>query len=54
MILCNKRIKNNNHITLLCRIGEMIMYLEIKDVKKSYGQNGSYVQVLKGVSTGVE
>ncbi|MBO4391129.1 MAG: ABC transporter ATP-binding protein [Lachnospiraceae bacterium] len=30
------------------------MYLEIKDVKKSYGQNGSYVQVLKGVSTGVE
>jgi len=30
------------------------MYLEIKDVKKSYGRDGSYVQVLKGVNTGVE
>jgi len=30
------------------------VYLEIKDVKKSYGQDGSYVQVLKGVNTGVE
>lgn len=30
------------------------MYLEIEDVKKSYGQDGSYVQVLKGVNTGVE
>ena len=30
------------------------MYLEIKDVKKSYGSDGSYIQVLKGVSTGVE
>ena len=30
------------------------MYLEIKDVKKSYGQDGSYVQVLKGVNTGVD
>ena len=30
------------------------MYLEIKNVKKSYGQDGSYVQVLKGVNTGVE
>jgi putative ABC transport system ATP-binding protein len=30
------------------------MYIEIKDVKKSYGQDGSYVQVLKGVNTGVE
>ncbi len=30
------------------------MYLEIKDVKKSYGQDGSYVQGLKGVNTGVE
>ena len=30
------------------------MYLEIKNVKKSYGQGGSYVQVLKGVNTGVE
>ena len=30
------------------------MYLEIKDVKKSYGKDAGYVQVLKGVSTGVE
>ncbi|MCR4650940.1 MAG: ABC transporter ATP-binding protein [Lachnospiraceae bacterium] len=30
------------------------MYLEIKDVKKSYGQAGSYVQVLKGVNTSIE
>ena len=30
------------------------MYLEIKGVKKSYGQDGSFVQVLKGVNTGVE
>ena len=30
------------------------MYLEIKEVKKSYGTGGSYVQVLKGVNTGVE
>lgn len=30
------------------------MYLEIKDVKKSYGKDSSYIQVLKGVATGVE
>ena len=30
------------------------MYLEIKNVKKSYGSGESYVQVLKGVNTGVE
>ncbi len=30
------------------------MYLEIRDLKKSYGSNGSYIQVLKGVNTGVE
>lgn len=30
------------------------MYLEVKDVKKSYGEGGSYIQVLKGVSTSVE
>ncbi|MDO5520233.1 MAG: ABC transporter ATP-binding protein [bacterium] len=30
------------------------MYVEIKDVKKSYGENGSYIQVLKGITTGVE
>lgn len=30
------------------------MYLEIKNVKKSYGEGGSFVQVLKGVNTFVE
>ena len=30
------------------------MYLEVKDVKKSYGKDTSYIQVLKGVSTTVE
>lgn len=30
------------------------MYLEIKDVKKSYGKDAIFIQVLKGVSTGVE
>ena len=32
----------------------MNMYLEIRNVKKSYGEGGSFVQVLKGVTTGVE
>ena len=26
----------------------------MKNLKKSYGENGSYMQVLKGISTGVE
>ncbi len=30
------------------------MYLEIKDVKKSYGNDSNYIQVLKGVTTGLE
>ena len=30
------------------------MYVEVKDLKKSYGEGGGYVQVLKGVSVGVE
>lgn len=30
------------------------MYLEVKEVKKSYGKDDSYIQVLKGVSTGLE
>ena len=30
------------------------MYLEVKEVKKSYGEDGSYTQVLKGISAGVE
>ena len=35
-------------------MGDDRMYLTIKDVKNSYGENGSYMQVLKGVSTEVE
>ena len=30
------------------------MYLKVSGVKKSYGEGGSYVQVLKGINTGVE
>ena len=30
------------------------MYLEVSGVKKSYGEGGSYVQVLKGINTRVE
>ena len=30
------------------------MYLQVKDVKKSYGKDSSYVQELKGISTGLE
>ena len=30
------------------------MYVEVNDLKKSYGEGGSYVQVLKGVTVGVE
>ena len=30
------------------------MYLEVRNLKKSYGENGSYVQVLKGINTEVE
>ena len=30
------------------------MYVEVTDLKKSYGEGGSFVQVLKGVTVGVE
>ncbi len=30
------------------------MYLEIKDVKKSYGKDSSHIQVLKGISADIE
>lgn len=30
------------------------MYLEVRNMKKSYGKDGSYIQVLKGITTGVE
>ena len=31
-----------------------ILYLEISDLHKSYGEAGSYIEVLKGVNTGLE
>lgn len=30
------------------------MYLEVHDIKKSYGENASYIQVLKGITTELE
>ncbi|MCR5214386.1 MAG: ABC transporter ATP-binding protein [Eubacterium sp.] len=30
------------------------MYVQVSDVKKSYGEGGSFIQVLKGISVGVE
>lgn len=30
------------------------MYLQVKDLQKSYGKDSSYMQVLKGITTGVE
>ncbi|OPJ59565.1 ABC transporter ATP-binding protein [Clostridium oryzae] len=30
------------------------MYLEVKAMKKSYGENESYIEVLKGITTGLE
>ncbi|MDO5574749.1 MAG: ABC transporter ATP-binding protein [bacterium] len=30
------------------------MYLEVRDLQKSYGRDASYIQVLKGITTGVE
>lgn len=30
------------------------MYLEIKDMKKSFGSGESYNQVLKGITTNIE
>lgn len=30
------------------------MYLEVKDLKKSYGEGSSYVQVLKGINTSLD
>nr|WP_320025395.1 ABC transporter ATP-binding protein [uncultured Acetobacterium sp.] len=30
------------------------MFIEVTDIKKSYGEGGSYVQVLKGVTTVIE
>ena len=34
--------------------GAEVMYVEVKDLKKSYGNGEGYVQVLRGISTGIE
>ena len=34
--------------------GRHTMYLEVKGIKKSYGEGGSYIQVLKGIDLSVE
>ena len=49
MLLCNIRLAVSN-----CVKGETKMFLEVSEVKKSYGKDTSYIQVLKGVSTSVE
>lgn len=33
---------------------EKKMYLEVKDIKKSYGKDSSYIQVLKGITASVK
>ncbi|UPA29186.1 ABC transporter ATP-binding protein [Terrisporobacter glycolicus] len=30
------------------------MYLEVSNMKKSYGENGSYMEVIKGISTSID
>lgn len=35
-------------------MGVKNMYLEVKNIKKSYGENGSYMEVIKGISTSIE
>ncbi|WP_303870854.1 ABC transporter ATP-binding protein [Acetobacterium wieringae] len=30
------------------------MFIEVNDIKKSYGEGGSYVQVLKGITSGIK
>ena len=30
------------------------MFVEVSNIKKSYGEGGSFVQVLKGITVGVE
>lgn len=41
-------------IKLIDKKGRKRMYLEVKDIKKSYGENDSYVQVLRGITTKVK
>ena len=35
-------------------LGGSAMYLQVRNLKKSYGEGGSYIQVLKGISTQLE
>ena len=35
-------------------MGVKYMYLEVKNIKKSYWENGSYMEVIKGISTSIE
>ena len=35
-------------------MGVKYMYLEVKNIKKSYGENGSYIEVIKGISASIE
>ena len=35
-------------------MGVKYMYLEVKNIKKSYGENSSYMEVIKGISTSIE
>jgi putative ABC transport system ATP-binding protein len=39
---------------LIIRKKEKEMYIEINNLKKAYGEGGSYNEVLKGITTGVE
>ena len=34
--------------------GGSSVYLEVRDIRKSYGEGGGYIEVLKGISTSVE
>ncbi len=55
-MLCNLVLVNDN-TELKRKIREMegeAMYLEVSNLKKSYGEGGSFMEVLKGVSMSVE
>jgi len=43
-----------NENDLQGRIGGYYMYVEITNIKKSYGEGGSFVQVLDGISTRIQ
>ena len=45
---------NSRSNVLVIRKGTVVMFIEISDIKKSYGAGESKVEVLKGISFGVE